>query len=133
VLVGALSAPVAGADPDNHGTIEVGYQIGCGIDMSTSNGVTLTGTVGLTPSIGVIGTDIVSPLPEGIVPGLGANTGGGVSVGLKPGIINVVPVTKKEYEGPDPLDEDVRRDPGLLRRDQDRPSGLWSLSGGRRG
>ena len=28
--------------------LEVGYQIGCGIDMSTSNGVTLTGTVGMT-------------------------------------------------------------------------------------
>ena len=33
------------------GTLEVGYQIGCGIDMSTSNGVSLTGTAGISPSI----------------------------------------------------------------------------------
>ena len=70
--------------------------------MSTSNGVSLTGTAGLNSSIGVIGTDVVSPLPEGILPGLGANIGGGVTVGLKPGIINVVPVTKKEFEGSEP-------------------------------
>ena len=36
---------------------EVGYQIGCGIDMSTSNGVSLTGTAGINPSIGVFGID----------------------------------------------------------------------------
>lgn len=97
---GLLVGPGDAAEPG--GTIEVGYQIGCGIDMSTSNGVSLTGTAGLNPSIGVIGTDIISPLPEGIVPGLGANIGGGVTVGLKPGIINVVPVTKKEFEGAEP-------------------------------
>ena len=28
----------------------------------------------------------------------GANIGGGITVGLKPGIINIVPVTKKQYE-----------------------------------
>jgi hypothetical protein len=80
----------------------VGYQIGCGIDMSTSNGVSLTGTVGLNPSIGVVGTDIISPLPEGIVPGVGTNVGGGVTVGLKPGLINTIPVSKKEFKGDSP-------------------------------
>jgi MspA len=80
----------------------VGYQIGCGIDMSTSNGVSLTGTMGLNPSIGVIGTDIISPLPEGIVPGLGNNVGGGITVGLKPGLINTVPVAKKVFKGDKP-------------------------------
>ena len=97
---GSLVGPSGDGEPG--GTIEVGYQIGCGIDMSTSNGVSLTGTAGLNSSIGVIGTDVVSPLPEGILPGLGANIGGGVTVGLKPGIINVVPVTKKEFEGSEP-------------------------------
>ena len=97
---GSLVGPEDGEEPG--GTIEVGYQIGCGIDMSTSNGVSLTGTLGLNPSLGIIGTDIVSPLPDGIVPGLGGNIGGGVTVGLKPGIINIVPVTKKEYEGAQP-------------------------------
>jgi MspA len=95
---GKLSGPSDGNDPS--GTIEVGYQIGCGIDMSTSNGVSLTGTAGLNASIGV--TDIVTPLPGGILPGVGANIGGGVTVGLKPGIINIVPVTKKEFEGAEP-------------------------------
>ena len=79
------------------GTLEVGYEIGCGIDMSTSNGVSLTGTMGINPSIGLIGTDVISPGPEGVLPGLGGNLGGGVTVGLKPGLVNVVPVTKKEF------------------------------------
>jgi MspA len=95
---GKLSGPSDGQEPA--GTIEVGYQIGCGIDMSTSNGVTLAGTAGLNSSLGV--TDIVTPLPSGILPGVGATIGGGVTVGLKPGIINIVPVTKKEFEGAEP-------------------------------
>jgi len=70
--------------------------------MSTSNGVSLTGTTGLTPSIGVLGTDVISPLPEGLVPGLGNNVGGGITVGLKPGLINTVPVSKKEFKGDKP-------------------------------
>ena len=97
---GSLVGPDESEEP--HGTIEVGYQIGCGIDMSTSNGVSLTGTVGLSPSLGILGTEVVSPLPDGILPGIGGNIGGGVTVGLKPGIINVVPVTKKSYEGSAP-------------------------------
>ena len=84
------------------GTLEVGYQIGCGIDMSTSNGVSLTGTMGLDTSLGVLGTDIISPLPEGILPAIGNNIGGGITVGLKPGLINIVPVAKKEFKGDKP-------------------------------
>jgi hypothetical protein len=97
---GLLVGPEEDGPPE--GTLEVGYQIGCGIDMSTSNGVSLTGTMGLNPSIGVIGTDVISPLPEGVVPGLGNNIGGGVTVGLKPGLINTVPVSKKEFKGDKP-------------------------------
>lgn len=97
---GSLEGPGDGEEPG--GTIEVGYQIGCGIDMSTSNGVSLTGTVGLSPSLGILGTEVVSPLPDGILPGIGGNIGGGITVGLKPGIINVVPVTKKDFEGSAP-------------------------------
>lgn len=97
---GSIAGPGDSEEPG--GTIEVGYEIGCGIDMSTSNGVSLTGTAGLNPSIGVLGTDFASPLPDGVALGLGANIGGGVTVGLKPGIINVVPVTKKEFEGSQP-------------------------------
>jgi hypothetical protein len=101
IYSGSLVGPEEG-DEGSQGTLEVGYQIGCGIDMSTSNGVSLTGTMGLNPSIGVIGTDIISPLPEGIVPGVGANIGGGVTVGLKPGLINTIPVSKKEFKGDKP-------------------------------
>ncbi len=97
---GALSGPDDGEETG--GTLEVGYEIGCGIDMSTSNGVSLTATAGLNPSIGVVGTDIISPVPEGIIPGIGGNIGGGVTVGLKPGIIHVVPVTSTDFTGADP-------------------------------
>jgi hypothetical protein len=97
---GSLTGPDDGEAPG--GTLEVGYEIGCGIDMSTSNGVSLTGTLGMNPSIGLIGTDIISPFPDGLVPGLGGNIGGGITVGLKPGLVNVVPVTKKEFTGAAP-------------------------------
>ena len=101
ICSGVLIGPEEG-DEGARGTLEVGYQIGCGIDMSTSNGVSLTGTVGLNPTIGVAGSDIISPLPEGFVPALGNNIGGGVTVGLKPGLINTIPVSKKEFKGDKP-------------------------------
>jgi len=72
IYSGVLIGPEEG-DEGARGTLEVGYQIGCGIDMSTSNGVSLTGTVGLNPTVGVVGSDIISPLPEGFVPGFGNN------------------------------------------------------------
>ncbi|BBY14834.1 MspA family porin [Mycolicibacterium litorale] len=97
---GDLAGPDAGEPPT--GILEVGYEIGCGIDMSTSNGVSLTGTAGFSPNIGIIGTDVISPLPDGIGPVIGGNIGGGVTIGLKPGIINVVPVTEKEFTGAAP-------------------------------
>ena len=101
---GIYSGLLIGPEGDEgaQGTLEVGYQIGCGIDMSTSNGVSLTGTMGLSPSLGVVGTDIISPLPEGFIPAIGNNIGGGITVGLKPGLINTVPVSKKEFRGDKP-------------------------------
>lgn len=98
---GVLTVP-EDSDEEPHGTLEVGYQIGCGIDMSTSNGVSLTGTAGVNPSIALLGVDGVSPLPEGLTPGVGTNFGGGVTVGLKPGLVNIVPVTKKQFTGAEP-------------------------------
>lgn len=100
VFVGSLRGP-DGAQPP-HGVLEVGYQIGCGIDMSTSQGVTLTDSAGLTPSVGLGGIDVVSPLPEILNPILLAPMTSGVAVGLKPGIVNIVPVSKKEFTGADP-------------------------------
>ncbi len=100
VFTGSLRGPDGAAPP--HGVLEVGYQIGCGIDMSTSQGVTLTDSAGLTPSIGLGGIDVVSPLPEILNPIVLAPFTSGVAIGLKPGIINIVPVSKKEFTGADP-------------------------------
>ena len=104
VVGGTYSGSLRGPDDgeETGGTLEVGYEIGCGIDMSTSNGVTLAGTMGINPSIGLIGLDVVSPGIDGVLPALGGNLGGGITVGLKPGLVNIVPVTKKDYIGADP-------------------------------
>ena len=99
VFNGELDGP-GGEVPE--GVFEVGYQIGCGIDMTTSNGVSLTGTAGVNPSIQFIGID-ASTLPiDGVIPGVGANFGGAITVGLKPGLINIVAVTKRAYKGTKP-------------------------------
>lgn len=100
VFNGTLSGPEEDTPP--HGVLEVGYQIGCGIDMSTSNGVSLTGTAGINSSLGILGTDVISPFPDGVLPGVGGNLGGGITIGLKPGIINMVKVTEKEFKGSEP-------------------------------
>lgn len=100
VFNGSLSGPEEATPP--RGVLEVGYQIGCGIDMSTSNGVSLTGTAGINPSLGILGTDVISPFPEGVLPGVAGNLGGGITIGLKPGIINMVKVTEKQYTGAEP-------------------------------
>ncbi|TFV56986.1 MspA protein [Mycobacterium sp. PS03-16] len=99
-FAGELTGP-EGQEPPR-GVLEVGYEIGCGIDMSTSNGVSLTGTAGFNPNIGIIGTDVISPLPDGIGPVIGGNIGGGITIGLKPGFVNVVQVTEKEFTGAAP-------------------------------
>ena len=91
-----------GGDSTPKGLFEVGYQIGCGIDMSTSNGVSLTGTAGISPSIQFLGIDTVDLPINGVLPGIGTNLAGGLTVGLKPGLINVIPVTKKAYTGAAP-------------------------------
>lgn len=102
VVGGVYNGSLTGGGDSPKGVFEVGYQIGCGIDMSTSNGVSLTGTAGINPSIGYFGFDFPGVQPDGIAPDIGANLAGGITVGLKPGIINIVPVTKKEYRGAAP-------------------------------
>ena len=86
------------ADPPE-GTFEVGYQIGCGIDMSTSNGVVMSGSLGFSPGLGLggLGTAAITGIPTGIAP-----ISGSLAVALKPGIINVVPVSKKAFKGAEP-------------------------------
>jgi len=93
---GIFNGKLAGPEEDEppRGTLEVGYEIGCGIDMSTSNGVTLTGSLGLTPGLALSGA--------GTIPTILSPVSGGIAVGLKPGLINIVPVSKKEFTGADP-------------------------------
>jgi hypothetical protein len=98
---GVFNAKMEGpdeADPPE-GTFEVGYQIGCGIDMSTSNGVVMSGSLGFSPGLGLggLGTAAITGIPTGIAP-----ISGSLAVALKPGIINVIPVTKKDFEGAEP-------------------------------
>ncbi len=67
------------------GTVEAGYQIGCGIALS---GVRLTGSVGLSSSIGQSGLGNISmPLV------------GNIEVRPKPGEVINVSVTKKKFKG----------------------------------
>lgn len=100
---GVYNGTLTGGDGETpKGIFEVGYQIGCGIDMSTANGVSITGTAGVNPSIGYFGLDFPGVLPDGLVPAIGANLGGGITVGLKPGLINTIPVTKKQFDSAEP-------------------------------
>ena len=69
--------------------------------MSTSQGVTMAGTVGVGPSLGLGGIDII-PGGEGLIPVLTSPVSGSIAVGLKPGIVNIIPVTKKEFTGAEP-------------------------------
>ena len=100
---GVFDGLLAGGDGEAPGGVfEVGYQIGCGIDMSTSNGVALGGTASVGPSLQFLGIEASNFPIDGILPGVNANFGGAITVGLKPGIINVIPVTKKQYKGDSP-------------------------------
>ncbi|NBQ42466.1 MAG: MspA protein, partial [Mycobacteriaceae bacterium] len=100
IVGGVYNGMVKGSEETPKGILEVGYQIGCGIDMSTSNGVSMTGTAGINPGIGFV--DIIPPFDNFLVPSIGANLAGAVTVGLKPGIIDSIPVTKKRYTGDAP-------------------------------
>lgn len=95
---GTFAASLDGLE-NPHGTLEVGYEIGCGIDMSTSNGVTLGGNAGVTPGLGLAGVFTGAPTP---VPLVTTPMNGLITVGLKPGVVVVVPVAKKEFTGPNP-------------------------------
>ncbi|MCA2240832.1 MULTISPECIES: MspA family porin [Mycobacterium] len=96
IFVGSLR----GGSEEPHGVLEVGYQIGCGIDMSTSNGVIMEGGAGIIP--GVTPTfDTTGTLPA-LLPFVSTPINGAMSVGLKPGLVIVVPVIKKQFRGANP-------------------------------
>lgn len=99
VVGGVFTGSITGsAAPE--GIFEVGYQIGCGIDMSTGGGVLLGGN-----AQGALGVDVgILPVVPILIPIAGGGVGinGTLGVNLKPGIINTVPVTKKAYKGAAP-------------------------------
>ncbi|AMT70320.1 MspA family porin [Mycobacteroides immunogenum] len=70
------------------GTIEAGYQIGCGIELS---GVRLTGNIGISSSISASGLGNIS------VPIVG-----NIEIRPKPGEVINVSVTKKKFKGTQP-------------------------------
>ncbi|MDT5223682.1 MAG: hypothetical protein QOG19_1089 [Mycobacterium sp.] len=95
IFVGSLAGPET-----PRGTLEVGYEIGCGIDMSTSNGVTVGGAAGVNPGLGYTGPLV--GVPTGVLPVISTPVQGLLDVGLKPGLVIVVPVVRKQFKGPDP-------------------------------
>jgi len=73
------------------GSMEVGYQIGCGI---TQDDIESISTLGVTPGLGI---PFISGTIFPIVLGLSATQQ--IKIDLKPGVINVVPVGKKSFKG----------------------------------
>lgn len=99
IVSGTFAGSLIGPE-EPRGALEVGYEIGCGIDMSTSNGVTMAGSSGITPSLGVSGP--IGALPTAVLPLISTPVNGVITVGLKPGFVIVVPVNRKEFKSPDP-------------------------------
>ena len=73
------------------GTLEAGYQIGCGITQDDIESIsTVTGIAG----VGIpFATGTIFPFI------LGAQAGNQIKIDLKPGTINIVPVGKKSFKG----------------------------------
>jgi hypothetical protein len=99
---GVFRGSVTGASEPAKGLFEVGYQIGCGIDMGTGPGVLIGGNAGGNAALGVVGVPADFAPGGFLVPNIGVTGGGSVTVSLKPGIVNAVPVTKKQYKGESP-------------------------------
>ena len=97
---GIFGASLIGPEPPR-GMLEVGYEIGCGIDMSTSNGFTTANSGGVAPSIGAE-LPLGPGQPPFLLPLITGQYNSVVSVGLKPGFVVVVPVVRKEFKGPNP-------------------------------
>ena len=99
---GVFRGSITGSQTTPKGLLEVGYQIGCGIDMGTGPGVLIGGNVGGNASIGFLDVSGISDLGTVLIPNVGITGGGSVTVSLKPGIVNTVPVTKKQFAGDEP-------------------------------
>lgn len=97
---GIFVASLQGPEPPR-GVLEVGYEIGCGIDMSTSNGINMANGGGIAPSIGAE-LPLGPGQPPVLIPLITPQYNSVVSVGLKPGFVVVVPVIRKEFKGANP-------------------------------
>jgi hypothetical protein len=76
----------------NGGTLEAGYQIGCGVLADDLESIS---SLGITPGIG---GPFNVPIP--FVPvTLGANISEQIKIDLKPGTVNIVSVDKKSFKG----------------------------------
>lgn len=84
-VTGAGTTTLAG------GTMEAGYQIGCGITQDAIESIsTATGLAGI--SLPFVSGSILPFV-------LGAQVGNQIKIGLKPGTVNIVPVGKKSFKG----------------------------------
>jgi hypothetical protein len=84
-VTGAGTTTLAG------GTMEAGYQIGCGITQDAIESIsTATGIAGI--SLPFVSGSILPFV-------LGGQVGNQIKIGLKPGSVNIVPVGKKSYKG----------------------------------
>ena len=93
---GSFTGAVTGAGGPKlaGGTLEAGYQIGCGIAQDDIESII---SAGITPSVGI---PIISGsiLPITIQPSLSYQ----MKIDLKPGTVNIVPVDKKTFKGQTP-------------------------------
>jgi len=87
-ITGGGSTKLAG------GTLEAGYQIGCGITQDDIESIT---SAGITPGIGIpFVTGQIFPIT--LQPSLSEQ----IKIDLKPGTVNIVPVGKKSFKGTAP-------------------------------
>ena len=93
IVDGSFEGTVTGAGKTklSGGSLEAGYQIGCGItqdDLESISGVTGIAGVGIP-----FATGSIFPLI------LGAQAAEQIKIDLKPGTVNIVPVGRKSFKG----------------------------------
>lgn len=76
------------------GTLEAGYQIGCGITQDDIESIT---SAGISPGFQLPFTG-AGLFPITLAPSLSQQ----IKIALKPGTVNIVPVGKKSFKGTDP-------------------------------
>jgi hypothetical protein len=94
-FVGAISG--SGSTKLAGGSLEAGYQIGCGI---TQDDIEFVTTGGVTPGLAIPNPFSAAPT---IFPfQLGLSLSQQIKIDLKPGSVNIVPVGKKSFKGAAP-------------------------------